>query len=277
LLWIGATFLVLTISGSKRGFYLLPLFPAAALLAAWGIGRLADRLRRGDASTWDIKSVRWPLGVMAGLMALLPVVAYVLADRLGKPEELDAFMPLVPPYVILAVAAAVGLAVCTRRKDLTSAALVLAATMALAAARTYLTAIPQIEARRGTEEFCRRVGEATGDRALYASAFRYEAELVFHLRRRVPDPIDESGQRDEFERVKASRENEARRKRLAEIRLGALRRAMERGPAAAILTAREFAEARDDPAIGGACRTLAEMEYRGETVYILGNDARNPH
>ncbi|MCX7804314.1 MAG: glycosyltransferase family 39 protein, partial [Planctomycetota bacterium] len=43
--WFGVTFLALTAAGSKRGFYLLPLFPPAALLTAWTIIRLAGRLR----------------------------------------------------------------------------------------------------------------------------------------------------------------------------------------------------------------------------------------
>ena len=80
LLWIAAVFAPYAFATSKRGVYLLPLYPAVALL----VGSWADQILRGaglasaarSALTWTL----WPLALVLVLFALM-----LLAGTLGLP------------------------------------------------------------------------------------------------------------------------------------------------------------------------------------------------
>jgi 4-amino-4-deoxy-L-arabinose transferase-like glycosyltransferase len=111
LLWIVAVFTPYAIAASKRGVYLLPLYPAVCVLVGWW----AAQIVRGVAPTrWlprGLTPIAWTLA--AGLAAL----ALVAAGQLAGVPLFDAIAVFVDPRAALdlrAVAAAdcVRLAVC---------------------------------------------------------------------------------------------------------------------------------------------------------------------
>jgi len=78
LLWIVAVFTPHAIAASKRGVYLLPLYPAVCLLVGWW----AAALLRGTTPARWLPRVLAPLAwVLAALLALLAIVA--LGEALG--------------------------------------------------------------------------------------------------------------------------------------------------------------------------------------------------
>jgi len=78
LLWVGVHLLFFSISAGKRGLYLLPAFPAAALLCSDAlVSRLAEPRR----------APRWLRPALAGAAILLPLVA--LAAAAGDPGGID--------------------------------------------------------------------------------------------------------------------------------------------------------------------------------------------
>lgn len=70
--WIGVPFLVLSIAATKRGNYLMPLYPAAAILAA----NFIHAVDRKDSRPGIV--VHAIVRVLAGLVALVGVVAVVV-------------------------------------------------------------------------------------------------------------------------------------------------------------------------------------------------------
>ncbi|HEY5986338.1 MAG TPA: hypothetical protein VIV12_08185, partial [Streptosporangiaceae bacterium] len=64
--WFVAGFIFFSFSSGKRGAYLLPLYPAAALMVGWIWERM---LARGGGARW----VGVPLAVMSGAAALVAV------------------------------------------------------------------------------------------------------------------------------------------------------------------------------------------------------------
>jgi 4-amino-4-deoxy-L-arabinose transferase-like glycosyltransferase len=107
LAWVGATLLFFSLSSGKRGIYLLPCHPAAALLVADAVWR---RARSIDGVPWLVSGMTSLLGV-----ALLGAAAFVLIrDPLQDPTASRATG--VATLVIVAItAAAMGTAARTRR------------------------------------------------------------------------------------------------------------------------------------------------------------------
>jgi 4-amino-4-deoxy-L-arabinose transferase-like glycosyltransferase len=81
LLWFGVTFLLFSAAGSKRTIYLLPAYPALAILIAhWFVAALADAR---PPTTADASLATWSLRIVLALV-LLPAVLG-LAQALGVP------------------------------------------------------------------------------------------------------------------------------------------------------------------------------------------------
>jgi 4-amino-4-deoxy-L-arabinose transferase-like glycosyltransferase len=98
LAWLATAFVFFSLSGGKRGLYLLPAFPAAALLCADAVlSALAAGARPGRAA-------RLVLAGAAALLALAGLVAPFVAARFGLAA------PAAFPVLWLALAAAAVLA-----------------------------------------------------------------------------------------------------------------------------------------------------------------------
>jgi 4-amino-4-deoxy-L-arabinose transferase-like glycosyltransferase len=86
LVWFVAGFVLFSLSSGKRGAYLLPLYPAAALL----VGRLWDRaLDAGARERW----VGVPLALLTMAAALIPLVLVLAVYRLLPGRMLHTLVP----------------------------------------------------------------------------------------------------------------------------------------------------------------------------------------
>lgn len=86
LLWSAAVFLPYAVASSKRGVYLLPLYPAVALLIGWWAQRVWRGLTRLGALRAVLAALLWPLALLCALFAVA-----ALAERAGVP--LLAWLP----------------------------------------------------------------------------------------------------------------------------------------------------------------------------------------
>jgi 4-amino-4-deoxy-L-arabinose transferase-like glycosyltransferase len=96
LAWFVTGFVFFSLSSGKRGAYLLPLYPAAALLVGW----LWDRaLASGARSRW----LAVPLGVLSGVSALLALALVVIPRRLVPGRMVHTLVPADPRLLAAAV------------------------------------------------------------------------------------------------------------------------------------------------------------------------------
>lgn len=152
--WFVAGFVFFSLSTSKRGAYLLPLYPATALMVGW----LWDRTLAGATRT------RWvgvPLGLMTGAAALLALGLALVPRRLIPGRMVDTLVPAEPwrlaglIALLLAGAAAVWLSWRRGRPGVTLGALVGTLGVLLLAVATVRA--PQYEARFPVRDFAARV------------------------------------------------------------------------------------------------------------------------
>jgi 4-amino-4-deoxy-L-arabinose transferase-like glycosyltransferase len=166
LLWSLAVFAPFAVASSKRGVYLLPLYPSVALLIGWW----AQRVWRGLASVGALRGVLiallWPIAVLGALLAVaagaeragLPVLAWLPALGSGRSvAHLTAIVAACREQGIFAIllagaagAALVGAlaAVLSRPRWLLVSVVVLTSAFALAVRLVILPAIGAVETRR---------------------------------------------------------------------------------------------------------------------------------
>lgn len=80
LLWCAAVLLPYSFASSKRGVYLLPLYPAVALLVGWWIERVWRGVERPARLAGLLRLLLWPMALLLGLLGLI-----VAAERAGWP------------------------------------------------------------------------------------------------------------------------------------------------------------------------------------------------
>lgn len=111
LLWIVAVCTPYAIAASKRGVYLLPLYPAVCLLVGWWAARI---VRGGAPARWLPRLLTPIAWVLAGLLAALGVIAAAQPAGLPLLASIAAFVDPRAALDLGAVAAAdcVRLALC---------------------------------------------------------------------------------------------------------------------------------------------------------------------
>lgn len=110
--WIGVVFVFFTISKSKLPLYILPLFPAAALLIGLGISRMSEKevLRR----IWCIVGL-----AMAGAVAIQIAVSYLGATTKSIPLR-DGLQSMLIAVLFIECAALISIAFMYSRRRQTS-------------------------------------------------------------------------------------------------------------------------------------------------------------
>jgi 4-amino-4-deoxy-L-arabinose transferase-like glycosyltransferase len=186
--WFVAGFIFFSFASGKRGAYLLPLYPAAALMVGWVWDRM---LARGAATRW----VGVPLAVMSGAAAFLAFG--VLAIGLGLvPRRLvpgrmvhtlvpgDPRLLGVAVLLLLAGAATVWLLWARGRPGGTFVALVAVQAVLLLTVATVRA--PQYEAEYPVRAFAARVRAAVPpDQPVFSLLYDYDNLVAFYLDRPI--------------------------------------------------------------------------------------------
>lgn len=175
LAWTLPSLVFFTACSGKRAIYLLPLFPALAILFACGILDLLDSLRTG-----------WRRGIAVGWAALLQLFA--AAPWVALRFEPEMLAPWKPEMAVLSACAGVfGLMTlyrALRRGDPRFIHAVMAAHMAALMMLAVLLVFPIVNEFKGAKAFCapvRRAAEAGADFNLYSVGFTRE-EYVFYAK-----------------------------------------------------------------------------------------------
>jgi 4-amino-4-deoxy-L-arabinose transferase-like glycosyltransferase len=184
ILWLAAVFLIFSAAGSKRGVYLLPLYPAAALLLgrfwdeilAEGIG---GRVKRWTG--WILES----LGLF--LCALLPAAAAVLiwAGRSGK-YRLEAGWLL--PMAALAFAAGWKAFSSARGRRIATALASITLAMACVYLYSDLFLLRLADRHKSPVPFCRKVEAfvTPQDEIRSIGLWRWDSSYLFYTSRLMP-------------------------------------------------------------------------------------------
>jgi 4-amino-4-deoxy-L-arabinose transferase-like glycosyltransferase len=190
LCWFGGGFVFFSLSTGKRAAYLLPLYPAAALLVGWlWVHAVAPP-----------RTARWlgvPVGLLAGIAGLLAAVAAVhglgglILPRHAIPGRMvDTLVPADPTWqlaaalILLAGATAVWLSWRRGRRDLAFAAVVAATALGLLGIT--LVRAPQYEARYPVRELSRSIaGHVPPDERVLSLLDDYDFLVAFYLDREV--------------------------------------------------------------------------------------------
>lgn len=175
LIWAAFIFFFFSISSSKLPHYILPIFPALALL-------IAHFLQKAKALSW---------GISAALLAVLGIAGLALIPRLskmgGEPLEIAGYQAA-QPWAIAGFALMLAGALCVfwwikqKRSDLpTLATLALAVSGFLGGQLLMLGSDTYGQYRAGVLLVPAMQAELTPDTALYAIG-TYEQSLPFYLR-----------------------------------------------------------------------------------------------
>jgi 4-amino-4-deoxy-L-arabinose transferase-like glycosyltransferase len=149
LAWLGTAFLFFSLSSGKRGLYLLPVFPAAALLCADAV---VSALRAGA------RPPRWTtplLAALAGLALMAGLAAPSLASRFGVE------LPGVFPALCLALFGAALLAFRAARGSWLARAGVVAAGVALAELLVFTAVLPALEVEKSPRQIALQAAALT--------------------------------------------------------------------------------------------------------------------
>ena len=99
LVWVGVTFLFFSASHSKLAFYVLPLFPAAAMLLAWLVARM---------SVETLVRRMWWLAALAGCAAAMVVIGTLTIRSIQEEVFQSALRGTAEGLVMISLAAMAG-------------------------------------------------------------------------------------------------------------------------------------------------------------------------
>jgi 4-amino-4-deoxy-L-arabinose transferase-like glycosyltransferase len=161
------TFAIFTASQSRRSYYILPIFPWAALLIAAYWERLAAARDARGGSSWSERILGvWPAAVLGGAMC---AAGGVLAIGPALPADLRELATALPGSLAIALASLAGgtwLLRTLRRGDLRAAIAALAGAALLGSA-VYATSVrAAVEARRVERSFAAKVKERFPGRSI---------------------------------------------------------------------------------------------------------------
>jgi 4-amino-4-deoxy-L-arabinose transferase-like glycosyltransferase len=173
LIWCGFVLLFFSVSGSKLPPYILPLFPAAALLAGWRLTSVT-----GTALSWQIASMSL-LG-LGGLLAL----PFIQTSGDTPVELIQAFKPWIGAAALVAVVAAAYAAWISRRGDVARAVLV-TGLAGLLATQLIVTGHEALSPSMSAYRMARQVKPYLKPGIPFYSVGTYDQTLDFYLGRPV--------------------------------------------------------------------------------------------
>jgi 4-amino-4-deoxy-L-arabinose transferase-like glycosyltransferase len=181
--WFVAGFVFFSLSTGKRAAYLLPLYPAAALLVGW---MWAEAIREGRRSRW----LAVPVALLAGAAALAAVAILVVPRRLIPGRMVDTLVPADPAWqlaaAILLLAGAAGVAVAWRRGRPGGALAAIVGAAAVCLLGVTLVRAPQYEARYPARALAARIAaQVPPDETVLSLLADYDFLVAFYLDRPI--------------------------------------------------------------------------------------------
>jgi 4-amino-4-deoxy-L-arabinose transferase-like glycosyltransferase len=160
--WLALTFTIFTLASTRHSRYLLPLYPALAVLVAAGLdGMLRQEYRR----LWI------PDKIITGLIALI-----ILAGALGATLAADRiFVP--PAFIVIWIVAVAGIwaVVCTRIETGTTQVALISLLLATGLSGANLLIIPQLSHEASGRQFT-ELAEAAVDPKIPAVLYRIKPD-----------------------------------------------------------------------------------------------------
>jgi len=187
LAWFVGTFIFFSCISGKRSLYLMPLYPAAALLVAkfW---RDHLRMEGSGAACLRLKLFSMPAYLLCGILGMAgAAVLSVLLLGLELPWPIIDMQPaLYPLAIVLVIGGSIGAALIRRTGRLMHLFATLALVMISAYIVTAAAVFPAVNAFKSARPFCERIKKIVGpDDTLIAS---FEPDMFNYFLRRYPIP-----------------------------------------------------------------------------------------
>lgn len=180
LVWFGAGLLILSFVSGKQPHYLLPLFPAIALLVAAGL----------DTARWGRWSAAAPALVVTALGLVLAGAAYWLQSAPGTPDrwDLPAWVVNIPVWLGIALAATGIVSLLFRPRTLQAAVIALTGQSVAVVVIVHLLGFAPVRHVYDIEEFAKIVRQYNLQNMPIAVLDEYHGQFGFlgRLERRMP-------------------------------------------------------------------------------------------
>ena len=174
LIWFGAAFFVFSLVSGKQLHYLLPEFPALALLASSALGGAADQVRRFDS--WLPGGFFVLFGLVLAVVPLMPLSGRV-AETLAEADTLWAL-----------VLVAVGMSIIWMRAGVSGISLA----SAFAVTSIHLAAGPVLDRRYDLTSIAQQIRAYQATGRPVANFSKYHGQ--YHYLGRLRDPVTVIGQ-----------------------------------------------------------------------------------
>ena len=196
--WIGAIVLFFSLSRSKRSPYILPIAPAAAILAAEvAVAYAEDRLSR--ARRLGFLGIAWTLAVLLVLLG----AGIGLYATLHHPQFASAAKPLSAAALAGGITLAATLVMRRLRKGIAVPA-ALAVAFALFYAVASVSTLPALDQAKSARPFCEEVGKLLkpGDDLASFEFWAWRAEYAYYLGRPLRKISGEAALREAWDNPK---------------------------------------------------------------------------
>jgi 4-amino-4-deoxy-L-arabinose transferase-like glycosyltransferase len=183
LCWFATGFVFFSVSTGKRGAYLLPLYPAAALLVGWIWARA---ISEGRGSRW----LGVPVALLAGAAFVLSLGVLLVPRELIPGRMVDTLVPADPVWQVGAAAllfgGAVALWVTWRRGRPAATLAVIVAVQAVCLLGVAFVRAPQYEARYPARELAGRIAaHVPPGEPVFSLLGDYDFLIAFYLDRPI--------------------------------------------------------------------------------------------
>ncbi|MCC6798390.1 MAG: glycosyltransferase family 39 protein [Candidatus Hydrogenedentes bacterium] len=204
LCWILPAMIFFSISSGKRAVYLLPLFPALAVLVAYSIVELSDDAKRA----WVRRSIG---GVWAALLLAVGLLAFPLANvawfNTARLDELRAWGPLsefsefitldhvraLSVMTIAALAFGAHAVITALRREARRMHFGMAGHFAGLAVIVAMVVMPVVDDQKGASKFCaslKMLSDMGEDFTIYSVAFSREEYIFYAKHKHIPYLVD---------------------------------------------------------------------------------------
>jgi 4-amino-4-deoxy-L-arabinose transferase-like glycosyltransferase len=177
--WIATIFIFFSFSTGKRGVYIIPLYPAAAILVARLLARASES---GDAARLLRRRLWVPLVVWCGLAAALALTLPPLAAR----RALELRAPAITLGAIL-LAGGLGALILNRRGRVPGAASAIVASTAAAALLAVHAVVPWVNGHENIRGFAEDVRARLAPEIPFATTEQKREAWVFYIGRHADE------------------------------------------------------------------------------------------